>query len=105
MSTAAAAATETTDALNPSALLDALMKDLNLKNDAALSRALEVAPPVISKIRHGGLAVGATILISMHELTGKSIAELRGLMGDRRAKFRGDDAKAKTAKKTETDAA
>lgn len=90
-----AAPADQVEEFNPHTLLDALMKELGLKNDAALSRALEVAPPVISKIRHGGLPVGATILISMHELTGKSIAELRGLMGDRRAKFRGDEPRGK----------
>lgn len=37
---------------DPNALLDALMEKLRLKNDAALCRLLEVAPPVISKIRH-----------------------------------------------------
>eukprot|EP01030_Chromulinospumella_sphaerica_P007478 gene7478-7311_t len=32
---------------NPNRLLDTLIENLRLKNDAALSRALEVAPPVI----------------------------------------------------------
>jgi hypothetical protein len=81
--------THAIDVLNPGALLDAMIKRLNLKNDAALARKLDVAPPVISKIRHNVLAVGATILIAMHEETGMGIGELRALMGDRRAKFRG----------------
>ena len=51
---------------NPDKLLDALLDRLVLKNDAALARALEVAPPVISKIRHRRLPVGASILIRMH---------------------------------------
>ena len=37
---------------DPDRLLASLISKLNLKNDAALSRALEVSPPVISKIRH-----------------------------------------------------
>ncbi|MFC3457218.1 hypothetical protein [Massilia haematophila] len=86
--TAAAAATELTEAFNPSALLDVLIGRLQLKNDAALSRALEVPPPVISKIRHRRLPVGATLLIRMNEVTGIPIQDLRALMGDRRAKFR-----------------
>ena len=45
---------------NPDRLLDAIIVKLHLKNDAALSRALEVAPPVISKIRHRTLPIGAT---------------------------------------------
>ena len=76
---------------NPDNLLDSLIERLNLKNDAALSRALEVAPPVISKIRHRRLPVGASMLIRMHEVSDLSIRDLRYLMGDRRNKFRISD--------------
>ncbi|MBK4738101.1 hypothetical protein [Noviherbaspirillum pedocola] len=76
---------------DPNNLLDSLIEKLNLKNDAALSRALEVAPPVISKIRHRRLPVGASLLIRMHEVSDLSIKELRVLMGDRREKFRISD--------------
>jgi hypothetical protein len=78
-------------AYDPNNLLDSLIERLNLKNDAALSRALEVAPPVISKIRHRRLPVGASLLIRMHEVSDLSIRELRILMGDRREKFRISD--------------
>lgn len=71
-------------AYDPNNLLDTLIDKLHLKNDAALSRALEVAPPVISKIRHRRLPVGASLLIRMHEVSDLSIRELRTLMGDRR---------------------
>ncbi|MBK4737287.1 helix-turn-helix domain-containing protein [Noviherbaspirillum pedocola] len=80
---------------NPDRLLDALIERMNLKNDAALSRALEVTPPVISKIRHRRLPVGASILIRMHEVSGLSVRELRDLMGDRRQKFRISDMQGK----------
>lgn len=73
---------------DPNHLLDALIEKLHLKNDAALSRSLEVAPPVISKIRHRRLPVGASLLIRMHEVSDLSIKDLRLLMGDRRDKFR-----------------
>lgn len=73
---------------DPNHLLDCLIAKLDLKNDAALSRALEVAAPVISKIRHRRLPVGASMLIRMHETSEMSIADLRELMGDRREKFR-----------------
>jgi hypothetical protein len=66
---------------DPNAVLDAIIEKLNLKNDAALSRALEVAPPVISKIRHRTLPIGATILLRMHEVSEFSIRELKALMG------------------------
>jgi hypothetical protein len=76
---------------DPNKLLDALIEMLRLKNDAALSRSLEVAPPVISKIRHRRLPVGASLLIRMHEVSDLSIKDLRILMGDRRDKFRISD--------------
>lgn len=76
---------------DPNNLLESLIEKLNLKNDAALSRALEVAPPLISKIRHRRLPVGASLLIRMHEVSELSIRDLRHLMGDRRNKFRISD--------------
>ena len=76
---------------DPNNLLESLIEKLNLKNDAALSRALEVAPPLISKIRHRRLPVGASLLIRMHEVSDLSIKDLRTLMGDRRNKFRISD--------------
>jgi len=73
---------------NPNNLLDQLLEQMRLKNDAALARVLEVAPPVISKIRHRRLPVGASLLIRMHEVSDLSIRDLRYLMGDRRGKHR-----------------
>ena len=78
-------------AYDPNNLLDTLIDKLHLKNDAALSRALEVAPPVISKIRHRRLPVGASLLLRMQVVSDLSIRELRTLMGDRREKFRISD--------------
>lgn len=77
-----------TQTYDPNKLLDALIERMHLKNDAALARMLEVASPVISKIRHRRLPVGASILITMHEVTKLSIRELRELMGDRRLMYR-----------------
>jgi hypothetical protein len=77
---------------NPNRLLDALLESMRLKNVAALSRMLEVAPPVISKIRHHRMPVSASVLIRMHEATKMSIGDLRFLMGDRRNKYRLSDA-------------
>ncbi|HEU4372846.1 MAG TPA: hypothetical protein VFS02_05115 [Telluria sp.] len=68
-------------AYNPDNVLDAIIAKLRLKNDAALSRVLQVAPPVISKIRHRTLPIGATILLRMHDVSDFSIRELRALMG------------------------
>jgi len=71
-------------AYDPNHLLDTLRHKLNLKTDAALSRALEVHPPVISKIRRCRLPVGASLLLRMHEISDISVAELRALMARNR---------------------
>lgn len=80
---------------DPDRLLDAMLEKLQLKNDAALCRALEVAPPVISKIRHRRLPVGASMLIRLHEVTDMSVAQLREILGDRRQKYRLSDVQGK----------
>ena len=67
---------------NPNNLLNELIERMELTNDAALSRALAVRPPVISKICHFRVPVTALMLIRMHEVTDISIKEVRTLMGD-----------------------
>jgi hypothetical protein len=64
-------------------LLDRLIEVMGLKNDASLSRVLEVAPPVISKIRHGRLDIGPILLIGAHEESGLSIKEMKAMIGQR----------------------
>lgn len=76
---------------DPESLLNAIIKHLGIRNDAALSRRLEVAPPVISKIRGRTIPIGATLLIRIHEETGWSIKEIRSKMGDNRDRFRMPD--------------
>jgi plasmid maintenance system antidote protein VapI len=66
-----------TETVGANRLLDAVMGKLLLRSDAALSRALEVPPPVISKLRHDRLRIGPTMLIRMHEVTGLPIRELK----------------------------
>ena len=90
---------------DPNRLLDALILKLALKNDAALARALDIAPPLLSKIRHRRLPVGASLLIRMYEASDLSIKELRAIMGDRRTKVRISEAdgRPKTDEKKEGD--
>jgi len=66
---------------NPNNLLDYLNEKFGLKYDVSLARMLDVAPPVISKIRHGKLPIGASLLLRIHEISDLSIAELRQIMG------------------------
>lgn len=69
---------------DPNNLLDVLIEKLNLKNDAELARALGVWPPLISRVRHCKLPIGASLLITMHEISGIKTRDLRALMGDKR---------------------
>lgn len=61
--------------------VDKLIDAMSLKNAAALAARLDVSAAVISKIRHGVLPVGASMLITAHEESGFSIAELKAFAG------------------------
>jgi plasmid maintenance system antidote protein VapI len=60
-------------------LLDTLKEKYDLKNDAAISKTLEVAPPVISRIRNGKAPVSAELMIKIHETFGMPIADIKAL--------------------------
>jgi len=61
--------------------LDALILDRKLKNDAALSRALGVAPPVVSKTRAGVLGMTPTMLLRFHDAFGVQVSAMRAELG------------------------
>ena len=65
----------------PNVLIDFVLDQQKLKNDAALARALKVAPPVISKVRSYRLPIGDSLLVKMHELTELPTKELKLKMG------------------------
>jgi len=65
---------------DPNGLLDAITARLNLKNDAALSRLLEVAPPVISKLRHFRLPVGDSLIVRLLDREIMTLAEIRAFV-------------------------
>ncbi len=73
---------------DPDRLIDTLIAKLGLKSDAALSRALKMQPPVISKIRNRVTPVGATILLRIHEVTGISFKKIRILLKTKRKQNR-----------------
>jgi hypothetical protein len=62
------------------AFIDTVIKHAEVKNDAALCRLLDVAPPVISKIRHGHIGVSGDLKIIIHEKTGISIADIQAAL-------------------------
>lgn len=61
-------------------LLDLILDDTGLKNDAAIARKLKVAPPVISKWRSERLPIGATGILNIHETFGTPVREIRRLI-------------------------
>jgi plasmid maintenance system antidote protein VapI len=81
MNTATRPDTDTAARSGPNQLFDYVIEKLGLKNDAALCRVLEVAPPVVSKIRHDKLPVTARMMIKIHEVSGLSIREIKIFLG------------------------
>ena len=73
---------------SPAHLLDRIEAVLQLNSDAELARVLEVAPPALQHIRQCLAPVRASLISRMADATGLSIAELRGVLGDRRREFR-----------------
>ncbi|MES2729949.1 MAG: hypothetical protein V4621_07645 [Pseudomonadota bacterium] len=72
---------------NPAALIDEVTDLLDLKNDRALAAALNIGAPSICKIRSKVAAITPNILIRMHDLTGKSLDELRAMGGIPKTNF------------------
>lgn len=58
-------------------LFDKLMAQHAIKNDAALARTLEITAPEISKARRGYRAIGASLILRIHEIFGIPVAEIR----------------------------
>jgi hypothetical protein len=82
---------ESYESYDTSHLLDSVLDQLQLPDDAALSETLGVAPSVISGIRDMRLPLEPEMLIRIHEITGISIIGLRNILGDRRKKLRFPD--------------
>ncbi|MFZ6727387.1 hypothetical protein ACO0K2_17990 [Undibacterium sp. MH2W] len=65
-----------------SKLISEVINVTGLKNDAALARAVEVAPPVISKIRTGNLKLGPNMLVRLHLLSDISICHMKKILSE-----------------------
>ena len=61
-------------------LLDYLIAQFKVKNDAALARKLDVNASAISAIRNGDKPVGASLLIKAHEGLNMPTLELKKIM-------------------------
>ena len=75
------------DGYTPNHMLDTLMIKLEVKNDAALARALAVPPSTLSKVRHKQMPVNSALLLAAHDATEMSIRELRHLLGDTATRY------------------
>jgi transcriptional regulator with XRE-family HTH domain len=64
----------------PGRLIDSLLSQLKLKNDAELARFLGVTAPQISKARNRILIVSPGLLLRMHEVTKIPVDTLREMM-------------------------
>ena len=63
-------------------LLDFLKKEYELKNDAALAKALGIKPPTVSKLRANRQVMSAEMKIIIHKKTGMSIADIESFLGE-----------------------
>lgn len=67
--------------VKPHKLLDTIIAEFKLKNDAALCRLLEIDKGQISKLRNGRLRVNATHVLHIHDVTGWEIKRIKQLAG------------------------
>ena len=61
----------------PYQLFDKLIAEHDLKNDAGLARALDVAPPVISKHRRRSMPIGDSMILRIHETFDMPVRAIR----------------------------
>jgi len=61
-------------------LLDKIKELYSIKNDAQLSRTLDVPPPTISKIRSGKVGVSSDMILRIHETLGMTVTDIRALL-------------------------
>lgn len=75
-------------AYDPGRLVAFLVENMQLRNDRALAKLIDISPARLSKIRNRKLPVGESFLLRSHEATDIPVTALRVLMGDRRKQLR-----------------
>jgi plasmid maintenance system antidote protein VapI len=65
-------------------LIDFLIKEYDLKSDAALARALGIASPAISKLRHRTSKFTAHLILIVHKKTGMSVEDIESMLETQR---------------------
>lgn len=73
---------------DPSRLFDLLRQRLQLHSDKALAKALQIAPPLLARLRHRGLPMSGSLLLRIQDVSGIAVDELRRVLGDRRRRMR-----------------
>lgn len=66
---------------DPNGLLDHVKALNHLGSDAKLAALLQVAPPVISKVRHKKMRVGDSLILSIVEFAGMTVPQVRAYIG------------------------
>lgn len=69
------------ESYNPNALLDLVIDRKRLRCDAALARALDVGPPVLSKIRHKHLKISNDLLVRLFDISNLNLDYMRRIAG------------------------
>ena len=59
-------------------LFDDIIKEFALKSDAGLARFLDLAPPHISRLRHGRYHVSGDVVLRIYDKTGWPLERIRG---------------------------
>lgn len=67
--------------MSAATLFDQVINTLALTNDAGLAQAMEVAPPVISKMRNNRIPVGPMMILRIHEATGWPTKQIKDVIG------------------------
>ncbi|AXA91143.1 hypothetical protein [Massilia sp. YMA4] len=73
---------------DPARLFDLLRQRLQLHSDKALAKALQIAPPLLTRLRHRGLPLSGSLLLRIQDVSGIAVDELRRVLGDRRRRMR-----------------
>lgn len=58
-------------------LLDRIKSEFELKNDAAISRFLDLTPPFVSRLRSGKHKITPAVILQIYDKTGWSIEKIR----------------------------
>lgn len=61
--------------------LDVALDKMQVKNDAAMARATNLSPPVISKLRHAKIGFCATHLVAFHLATDIPVRDIMQAVG------------------------